>query len=110
MKEISTVTGREYKPFNYYGAPDAEQIVVAMGSVTESLEETIDYLNANGHKTGVIKVHLYRPFAEKYFFDVLPKTVKSIAVLDRCKEPGAVGEPLYLDVRSLFYRKKMHQL
>lgn len=106
MKEISTVTGREYKPFNYYGAPDAEQIVVAMGSVTESLEETIDYLNANGHKTGVIKVHLYRPFAEKYFFDVLPKTVKSIAVLDRCKEPGAVGEPLYLDVRSLFYRKE----
>ncbi len=106
MTEISKVTGREYKPFNYYGAPDAEHIVVAMGSVTESLEETIDYLNEKGHKTGVIKVHLYRPFSSKYFFDVLPKTVKAIAVLDRCKEPGAVGEPLYLDVRSLFYGKE----
>lgn len=106
MTEISKVTGREYKPFNYYGAPDAEHIVVAMGSVTESLEETIDYLNEKGHKTGVIKVHLYRPFSSKYFFDVLPKTVKSIAVLDRCKEPGAIGEPLYLDVRSLFYGKE----
>ena len=106
MKEISAVTGRDYKPFNYYGAPDAEHIVVAMGSVTESLEETIDYLNEKGHKTGVIKVHLYRPFSSKYFFDVLPQTVKSIAVLDRCKEPGSVGEPLYLDIKSLFYGKE----
>ncbi len=106
MKEISAVTGRDYKPFNYYGAPDAEHIVVAMGSVTESLEETIDYLNEKGHKTGVVKVHLYRPFSSKYFFDVLPQTVKSIAVLDRCKEPGSVGEPLYLDIKSLFYGKE----
>jgi len=103
MTEISKLTGREYKPFNYYGAPDAEHIIVAMGSVTESLEETIDYMNARGAKVGVIKVHLYRPFSAKYFFDVLPKTVKKIAVLDRCKEPGALGEPLYLDVRSMFY-------
>ena len=106
MKEITAVTGRDYKPFNYYGAPDAEHIVIAMGSVTESLEETIDYLNEKGHKTGVIKVHLYRPFSSKYFFDVLPETVKSIAVLDRCKEPGAIGEPLYLDVKSLFYGRE----
>jgi len=106
MKEISAVTGRDYKPFNYYGAPDAEHIVIAMGSVTESLEETIDYLNEKGHKTGVIKVHLYRPFSSKYFFDVLPETVKSIAVLDRCKEPGSVGEPLYVDIKSLFYGRE----
>ena len=103
MNEIGRITGREYKLFNYYGAPDAEYVVVAMGSVTEALEETIDYLNEKGHKTGVIKVHLYRPFAKDYFMNVLPKTVKAIAVLDRVKEPGAVGEPLYLDVRSLFY-------
>ena len=106
MNEITKLTGREYKLFNYYGAPDAEYVVVAMGSVTESLEETIDYLNEKGHKTGVVKVHLYRPFAEKYFMDVLPKTVKAISVLDRVKEPGSIGEPLYLDVRSLFYDKK----
>ncbi|MDO5096550.1 MAG: pyruvate:ferredoxin (flavodoxin) oxidoreductase [Peptostreptococcaceae bacterium] len=106
MNEITKLTGREYKLFNYYGAPDAEYVVVAMGSVTEALEETIDYLNEKGHKTGVVKVHLYRPFAEKYFMDVLPKTVKAISVLDRVKEPGSVGEPLYLDVRSLFYDKK----
>ncbi|KJS82896.1 MAG: pyruvate-flavodoxin oxidoreductase [Peptococcaceae bacterium BICA1-8] len=106
MGEISKVTGREYLPFNYYGAPDAEHIVVAMGSVCEALEETVDYLNAAGEKVGVLKVHLYRPFSDKYFFNVLPKTVKKIAVLDRCKEPGALGEPLYLDVRSLFYGKE----
>ena len=103
MKEISELTGREYKPFNYYGHPEAENIIVAMGSVTEAIEETVDYLMAKGEKVGVINVHLYRPFSEKYFFDVLPKTVKRIAVLDRTKEPGAIGEPLYLDVRSLFY-------
>lgn len=106
MKEISKITGREYKPFVYYGHPEAENIIVAMGSVTETIEETIDYLMARGEKVGVIKVHLYRPFSEKYFFDVLPKTVKRIAVLDRTKEPGALGEPLYLDVRSLFYNKE----
>ncbi len=102
MKEISKITGREYKPFNYYGAPDAEHVIVAMGSVTESLEETVDYMNARGAKLGIIKVHLYRPFSSKYFFDVLPKTVKRIAVLDRTKEPGALGEPLYLDVCGMY--------
>ena len=106
MAEISKITGREYKPFNYYGAPDAENIIIAMGSVTETIEETIDYLNARGEKLGIVKVHLYRPFSEKYFFDVLPKTVKRICVLDRTKEPGAIGEPLYLDVRSMFYNKE----
>lgn len=106
MKEISKETGREYKPFNYYGAPDAENIVIAMGSVTEALEETVDYLNEKGQKVGIVKVHLYRPFSEKYFFDILPKTVKKIAVLDRTKEPGAMGEPLYLDIRNLFFDKK----
>lgn len=106
MKDISEITGREYKPFNYYGHPEAENIIIAMGSVTETIEEVVDYLNAKGEKVGVIKVHLYRPFSEKYFFDVLPRTVKRIAVLDRTKEPGALGEPLYLDVRSLFYNKE----
>ncbi|MBE7030908.1 MAG: pyruvate:ferredoxin (flavodoxin) oxidoreductase [Ruminococcaceae bacterium] len=102
MGEISKITGRTYKPFNYYGAPDADKVIVAMGSVCEALEETVDYINAAGGKVGVIKVHLYRPFSAKYFFDVLPKTVKKIAVLDRTKEPGALGEPLYLDVCNLF--------
>lgn len=110
MKSISEVTGREYKPFNYYGAPDADRIIVAMGSVTETIEETIDYLVAAGEKVGVIKVHLYRPFSEKYFFDVLPATAKKIAVLDRTKEPGSVGEPLYLDVRTLFYEKEVQPI
>lgn len=103
MAEISKLTGREYKPFNYYGAPDAENIIVAMGSITESLEETVDYMNARGAKVGIIKVHLYRPFSPKYLLDVMPTTVKRIAVLDRTKEPGALGEPLYLDIRSMFY-------
>jgi pyruvate-ferredoxin/flavodoxin oxidoreductase len=103
MREISKVTGREYKPFNYYGHPEAERIIVAMGSVTETIEETIDLLMSRGEKVGVIKVHLYRPFSPKYFFDVLPRTVKKIAVLDRTKEKGALGEPLYLDVVDIFY-------
>ncbi len=106
MAEISKVTGRDYKPFNYYGSPDAENIIIAMGSVTDVIEETIDYLIAKGEKVGVVKVHLYRPFSAKYFFDVMPKTVKRIAVLDRTKEPGAIGEPLYLDIRSMFYNKE----
>ncbi len=105
MGEISKITGREYKPFNYYGAPDAEKVIVAMGSVCEALEETVDYLMAKGEKVGVVKVHLYRPFSAKFFFDVLPKTVKKVAVLDRTKEPGSLGEPLYLDVCNLFYGK-----
>ncbi|GAB6085691.1 pyruvate:ferredoxin (flavodoxin) oxidoreductase [Alkaliphilus crotonatoxidans] len=106
MKEISKLTGRHYAPFNYYGAPDAENIIVAMGSVTDAIEETVDYLLEKGEKVGVVKVHLYRPFSEKYFFDVLPKTVKRIAVLDRTKEPGALAEPLHLDVKSMFYGKE----
>ncbi len=105
MKEITKITGREYKPFNYYGAPDATKVIVAMGSGRETIEETVDYLNARGGKVGVVKVHLYRPFSSKYFFDVLPKTVQKIAVLDRTKEPGSLGEPLYLDVCSLFTGK-----
>ena len=106
MNEINKITGREYKLFNYYGAPDAEKIIVAMGSVVEAIEETIDYMNAKGEKLGLIKVRLYRPWAEKYFFDVLPATVKKIAVLDRTKEPGADGEPLYKDVRAMFFGRE----
>ena len=106
MGEISKITGREYKPFNYYGAPDATKVIVAMGSVCEAIEETVDYLNAMGQKVGVLKVHLYRPFSAKYFFDVMPETVEKIAVLDRTKEPGSLGEPLYLDVCNLYFGKK----
>ena len=106
MAEISKVTGRDYKPFNYYGAPDAERIIVAMGSICPISEETIDYLNAKGEKVGILSVHLYRPFSAKYFFDVFPSTVKKIAVLDRTKEPGSQGEPLLLDIQSLFYGRE----
>jgi len=106
MKEITKITGREYHPFSYYGANDADNIIVAMGSVTETIRETIDYLNAQGKKLGLISVHLYRPFSVKYLFNVLPSTVKRIAVLDRTKEPGANGEPLYLDIRDAFYNRK----
>jgi len=110
MKEMSKLTGREYKPFNYYGAPDAENIIVAIGSVTETAKEVIDFLTAKGEKVGILIVHLYRPFSSKYFFDVMPKTVKKIAVLDRTKEPGSVGEPLYLDVKSLYYDKEQQPI
>lgn len=103
MAEISKETGREYKPFTYYGDADAENIVIAMGSVNEAIRETVDYLNAKGEKVGLLTVHLYRPFSAKYFLDVLPASVKKIAVLDRTKEPGALGEPLYLDIRNVFY-------
>lgn len=103
MKEISALTGREYKPFNYYGAPDAEYVIVAMGSVVEAIEETVDYLVKQGKKVGVLKVRLYRPFVPQLMFDVLPATIKKLAVLDRTKEPGALGEPLYLDICSSFY-------
>ena len=107
MREISKITGREYKPFVYYGDPEAEEILIAMGSVTETIKETIDYLRKQGRKVGLVTVHLYRPFSEKYFFDVLPKSVKRVCVLDRTKEPGAEGEPLYLDVKSMFYGKSI---
>ena len=103
MKEISKITGREYKPFNYYGHPEAENVIIAMGSVTATIEETVDYLLTQGEKVGLIKVHLYRPFVTDYFLDVLPKTVKKIAVLDRTKEKGAIAEPLHLDIKSVFY-------
>jgi len=106
MAEITKITGREYKPFNYYGAPDATKVIVAMGSVCEAIEETVDYLNARGEKVGVVKVHLYRPFSAKYFFDVIPSTVEKIAVLDRTKEPGSLGEPLYLDICNLYTGKE----
>ncbi len=106
MAEISKLTGREYKPFTYYGAPDAENIIIAMGSITETTKETIDYLTAKGEKVGLISVHLYRPFSSKYFFDVLPKSVKKITVLDRTKELGANGEPLFLDVKEMFYERQ----
>ncbi|HPI69273.1 MAG TPA: pyruvate:ferredoxin (flavodoxin) oxidoreductase, partial [Bacteroidales bacterium] len=105
MAEISKITGREYKPFTYYGDPDAENIIVAMGSITDTTKEVIDYLREKGEKAGLISVRLYRPFSAKYFFNILPKSVKKITVLDRTKEPGATGEPLYLDVRDLFYEK-----
>ena len=106
MQNMKAITGREYHPFTYYGHPEAENIIIAMGSVTDLLKPTIDYLIKKGKKVGVINVHLYRPFSEKYFFRVFPKSVKRIAVLDRTKEPGNIGEPLYTDVRSLFYGKK----
>lgn len=106
MQEIKKLTGREYHPFTYYGAKDAENVIVAMGSVTETIRETIDYLNAQGEKVGLVAVHLYRPFSEKYFMKAMPKSVKRIAVLDRTKEPGANGEPLHLDVKDLYYGKE----
>ncbi len=106
MQRISAICGREYHPFTYYGAPDAEDIIIAMGSITETIKETIDYKMTRGEKVGLISVHLYRPFSEKYFFKALPDSVKRIAVLDRTKEPGAHGEPLYLDVCELFQGKK----
>jgi pyruvate-ferredoxin/flavodoxin oxidoreductase len=110
MGEIAKLTGREYKPFNYYGAPDAENIIVAMGSISETTKEVIDYLAAKGEKAGLITVHLYRPFSSKYFFDVFPKSVKKITVIDRTKESGANGEPLYLDVKEMFYDRQERPL
>jgi pyruvate-ferredoxin/flavodoxin oxidoreductase len=103
MNKISKLTGREYKPFNYTGAKDAEYVIIAMGSVTDTIDETVEYLNKLGEKVGVVKVHLYRPFSTEFFLQSVPKTVKKIAVLDRTKEPGAVGEPLYLDVKDAFF-------
>ena len=98
MDKINKMIGTDYAPFNYYGAKDATKVIVAMGSVCDTIEETIDYLVEKGEKVGLIKVRLYRPFSAKYLLNVLPKTVKNITVLDRTKEPGAIGEPLFLDV------------
>ena len=103
LGEISKITGREYHLFSYYGADDADRIIILMGSATEAAREAIDHLNANGEKVGTISVHLYRPFSVKHLLASVPKTVKRIAVLDRTKEPGAEGEPLYLDVKSAYY-------
>ena len=106
MGKISEITGRSYHLFDYYGAKDAERVIVAMGSVTEAIRETVDYLMANGEKVGLIAVHLYRPFSAKHFLAALPQTAKRIAVLDRTKEPGANGEPLYLDVKDVLYGRE----
>ena len=103
MNEISKITGRKYGLFDYYGAEDAERVIIAMGSVTETIRETIDYLMEKGEKVGLVAVHLYRPFSAKHFLSVLPKSAKRIAVLDRTKEPGSTGEPLYLDVKDVLY-------
>ena len=106
MGEISELTGRNYRPFDYYGDPEAENIIIAMGSVTETIKETIDYLSAQGKKVGVLIVRLYRPFSAKYFMKALPQNVKRIAVIDRTKEPGSLGEPLFLDIKALFQGKE----
>ena len=103
LAEISKITGREYHLFSYYGAQDADRMIILMGSATEAAREAIDYLNANGEKVGMISVHLYRPFSVKHLLASVPATVNRIAVLDRTKEPGAEGEPLYLDVKSAYY-------
>ncbi|MDE6240010.1 MAG: pyruvate:ferredoxin (flavodoxin) oxidoreductase, partial [Muribaculaceae bacterium] len=103
MAEISKITGREYHLFNYYGAPDADRVIIAMGSVTQAAQEAIDHMMKNGEKVGLVSVHLYRPFSAKHFLAAVPKTAKRIAVLDRTKEPGANGEPLFLDVKECFY-------
>ena len=103
MDKMSEITGRKYRPFDYYGAPDAENIIIAMGSITDTIREVIDYKMARGEKVGLIAVHLYRPFSPKYFMEAVPASVKRITVLDRTKEPGANGDPLYLDVKDIFY-------
>ena len=103
LAQVSKITGREYHLFSYYGAEDADRIIILMGSATEAAREAIDHLNQNGEKVGMIAVHLYRPFSVRHLLEAVPQTVKRIAVLDRTKEPGAEGEPLYLDVKSAFY-------
>ncbi len=110
MTDYSKITGRDYKLYTFYGAQDAENIIVAMGSVCNTIEEVIDYLSVKKEKVGLIKVHLYRPFVKEEFLKVLPKSVKKIAVLDRTKEPGAIGEPLYLDIVQLFYDEEYKPL
>ena len=106
MCQINKITGKEYHLFNYYGAQDADRMIVAMGSMCEAIEETVDYLNARGEKVGLLTVHLYRPFSVEHFFKYIPQTVKKIAVLDRTKELGSFAEPLYLDVKAVFYGKE----
>ena len=103
LNELAKITGRQHGLFDYYGAPDADRVIIAMGSATEAIREGIDYLTEKGEKVGLVSVHLYRPFSAKHFLSVLPKTAKRICVLDRTKEPGAGGEPLYLDVKDVLY-------
>ena len=110
MAKMSEITGRKHSLFDYYGAQDAKHVVVAMGSVTEALEETIDYLNAKGEKLGMIKVHLFRPFSAEHFLKAMPKTVERVCVLDRTKEPGAPAEPLYLDVVKVLSQSELSPL
>lgn len=110
MNKMSEITGRKYGLFNYYGAEDAERVIIAMGSVTETVEEVVDYLVGKGEKVGLLKVHLYRPFSIKHFLAQMPKTVKKIAVLDRTKEKGADGQPLYLDVKNAYYESETRPL
>ncbi|WP_282035448.1 pyruvate:ferredoxin (flavodoxin) oxidoreductase [Saccharicrinis aurantiacus] len=105
MDEISKITGRKYAPFTYYGAEDATDVVIAMGSITDTIKESVDYLNAQGKKVGLISVHLYRPFSAEYFMKALPASCKNLCVLDRTKEPGANGDPLYLDIVEVFNGK-----
>ena len=106
MAEVSKITGRDYKLFSYYGADDAERVIICMGSVTEAAREAIDYLNKKGEKVGMVSVHLYRPFSVKHLLAAVPATCRRIAVLDRTKEPGAAGEPLYLDVKDAYYGRE----
>jgi pyruvate-ferredoxin/flavodoxin oxidoreductase len=110
VNQLSALVGRKYGLFDYYGAPDADRVIIAIGSVTEAIKETIDYLTSQGEKVGLVSVHLYRPFSAKHFLAAVPKTAKRIAVLDRTKEPGATGEPLYLDVKDSFYTEKERPL
>ncbi|MBQ9097690.1 MAG: pyruvate:ferredoxin (flavodoxin) oxidoreductase [Clostridia bacterium] len=110
MKKVEAATGRSYKLFDYVGAPDAERVIIAIGSGVEAIEETVDYLVAKGEKVGLVKVRLYRPFSAEHFISVLPKTVKKIAVLDRTKEPGAFGEPLYEDVATVLNDNGMNDI
>ena len=110
MKKVEAATGRSYNLFDYVGAPDAERVIIAMGSGVEAVEETVDYLVAKGEKVGLIKVRLYRPFSAEHFVNALPKTVKKVAVLDRTKEPGSFGEPLYVDVATVLNDKGLKDI
>ena len=110
MGKVNAKLGTNYQLFNYYGAPDAEHVIIAMGSVCDTIEETIDYLNANGGKYGLVKVRLYRPFSAAHLISAIPESVKQISVLDRTKEPGSLGEPLYLDVVAALKDSKFHDV
>ncbi len=110
MAQMAKITGREHHLFDYYGAKDADRVIIAMGSVCQAVQEAVDYLNSKGEKVGLLSIHLYRPFSIEHFFKYLPKTIKKVAVLDRTKEPGSIGEPLYLDVKVAFYNSDMQPI